>query len=188
VLIIGGSGEYLDLADNVYLMKDYFIFNYNREVAETKQNTFEFFTVHDGGPVKWRPERTILKESMVMLKKDEEANRLREFVSVDDEKINVGINKANISRLDTVISRQQRTAIAFIIRSLFNSQADEKCRLLERLRSIYDSIREGGFGEIYSAAFGVDFNMELPAMHDILFAISRMDNIVYACENEKDMI
>jgi len=28
-------------------------------------------------------------------------------------------------------------------------------------------------------AFGIDFNMELPALHDILFTVSRMNKIIY---------
>jgi predicted ABC-class ATPase len=35
VLIIGGSSEYLDLADNVYIMEEYRIYNYNRQMSET---------------------------------------------------------------------------------------------------------------------------------------------------------
>ena len=177
VLIIGGSGEYLDLADNVYIMKDYHIYNYNKEVAETKQNTFDFFNVSDREPIKWRLDRIILREPMMTFKKEDETNRIREFIAITDEEIYVGINKANISRLDTVISQQQMTAIAFIIRSLLNGKG-EKCCLIDEITDIYNKILSDGFGGIYSTSFGIDFNMELPAMHDILFTISRMNNII----------
>ncbi|MCL2773237.1 MAG: ABC-ATPase domain-containing protein [Oscillospiraceae bacterium] len=181
VLIIGGSSEYLDLADNVYIMKDYRIYNYNKEVAQTKQNTFDFFTVNDRESIQWRLDRTIGKDPMMTFKKDEETNRIREFIAVTDEEIYVGINKANVSHLDTIISQQQMTAIVFIIRSLFNSQKDSKCRLFEEITGIYNKILTDGFAGIYSTNFGIDFNMELPVLHDILFAVSRMDNIVYMC-------
>lgn len=179
VLIIGGSSEYLDIADNVYIMKDYRLYNYNKYVTETKQNTFDFFTVNDKETVQWKLNRTINKEPMMSFKKDEETNRIREFIFIDDEVIHVGINKANILRLDTVISRQQMTAIAFIIRKLFNSKNDDKCSLLEEIENIYNGIFENGFSNIYSNSFGIDFNMELPAIHDVLFAVSRMTDIVY---------
>ena len=182
VLIIGGSSEYLDIADNVYIMKDYRIYNYNKEVKQTKQNTFDFFAVNDKEPVQWRLVRNIQKEPMMSFKKDEETNRIREFVAVTDEEIYVGVNKANISRLDTIVSRQQMTAVAFIIRSLFNSQkgsAVTKCNLAEEVEDLYGKILENGFGDIYSSSFGIDFNMELPALHDILFTLSRMNNIIY---------
>jgi len=179
VLIIGGSGEYLDLADNVYIMEEYRIYNYNGKVSETKQNDAGFFAVTDKWPIQWRLDRTILKESMTTFKKDETDGRTREFVSVTEDEILVGVNKANISRLETVISAQQMTAIAFILRYLFNKQKEPRCRLYEEIKNIYEKIIDGGFDEIYSSSFGIDFNMELPALHDILFTVSRMNKIIY---------
>ena len=179
VLIIGGSSEYLDLADNVYIMEEYRIHNYNRQVSETKQNNADFFTVHDTKSIQWSLDRTILKESMTTFKKDETDGRTREFVLVTEDEIFVGVNKANIARIDTVISAQQMTAIAFIIRYLFNRQKDLKCRLYEEIKNIYDKITTDGFDMIYSSSFGIDFNMELPTLHDILFTVSRMSQIIY---------
>ena len=179
VLIIGGSSEYLDLADNVYIMEEYHIHNYNRQVSETKQNDVDFFAVNDKEPIQWRLERTILKESMTTFKRDETDGRTREFVSVTEDEIFVGVNKANIARIDTIISSQQMTAIAFIIRYLFNKQKESKCCLYEEIKNIYDKITTGGFDEIYSSSFGIDFNMELPTLHDILFTLSRMNQIIY---------
>lgn len=179
VLIIGGSSEYLDLADNVYMMKEYHIENYNKEIDRTRENSFDFFTVSDGNPVQWKLHRTAKKESMTVFQRDEASRLLREFISVTDEEIFIGMNKANVSRLETIVSKQQITAVAFIIRYLFNNQKNDKCCLLNEIEGIYKKILENGFEEIYSNRFGIDFNMELPAMHDILFAISRMDQIVY---------
>lgn len=179
VLIIGGSSEYLDLADNVYMMNEYRIYNYNKEINRTRENSFDFFAVSDGKAVQWKLNRTAKKESMTVFQREEASHLLREFISVTDEEIYIGVNKANLSRLDTVVSKQQITAVAFIIRYLFNNHGGEKCRLLEEVENIYGRILENGFEEIYSNRFGIDFNMEMPAMHDILFAIARMDQIVY---------
>jgi hypothetical protein len=177
VLIIGGSGEYLDIADNVYLMKDYVIHNYTGETVLTKQNTYEFFAVNERA-VNWKLDRTILKESMEIFKKDE-TNRIREFVSVNGGEISIGIHSADIKRLDTITSPRQTTAIAFIIRYLFNTQKGNKCCLLHEVTNIYNEIKKNGMESIYSNKFGIDFNMELPAKHDILFTLSRMNNFIY---------
>jgi predicted ABC-class ATPase len=182
VLIIGGSSEYLDLADNVYIMNNYDIYNYNKEVAQTKQNSYDFFAVNDKQAIKWRLERTIVKEPMMAFKKVDESNRIREFVDVNEEEIFVGTYKVNISRLDTIVSQQQMTAIAFIIRSLFNNQPNKKSNIVDEITSIYDKISksgETGLDDLFSTIFGMDFNMELPALHDILFSISRLNNIKY---------
>ena len=177
VLIIGGSSEYLDLADNVYIMKEFRICNYNREVAATRQNTFDFYTA-DKEPVRWKTDRKIIKKPMMAFKKDEESDRIREYAAVTEEEIAVGVYRANVSKLETVVSRQQMAAIAFIIRRMFNKKENELC-LLDEIGGIYGEILENGFGELYSGSFGIDFNLELPAMHDILFTLARMDDIAY---------
>jgi predicted ABC-class ATPase len=179
VLIIGGSGEYLDLADNVYIMEEYRIHNYNKEVRKTKQNEADFYAVADAEPIQWSLDRTIKKESMTTFKKDETDGRTREFVMVNEEEIYVGQSKANISHIDTIISGGQTAAIAFIIRSLFAKQKESVCRLYEEVKNINDKIKTEGFDEIYSSSFGIDFNMELPNLHDVLFALSRMNQIIY---------
>ncbi|MCL2188211.1 MAG: ABC-ATPase domain-containing protein [Defluviitaleaceae bacterium] len=178
ILIIGGSSEYLDLADNVYMMKDYLIANYNNEVAKTRQNTLDFFTANDKEPVKWRDERTLVKKSMSAFRKDE-TNKIREFVSVNDDELYIGIHRTNIARLETIISSQQGSAIAFVIRYLFTVQKADKCHLLDEISNIYEKIKLSGFDDIYSSKFGIDFNLELPTIHDILFALSRMNNLKY---------
>ena len=154
------------------------LYNYNKEVARSKQNEPDFFTAGDSGPVNWRLARIIKKEPMMSFKKAEESNKIREFVAVLDEEICVGAYKVNISRLDTLVSRQQMAAAAFIIRALFNRPGG-RCDLAAEVKNIYAEISENGFDSLYSSAFGVDFNMELPAPHDILFAVSRMDGLIY---------
>jgi len=61
---------------------------------------------------------------------------------------------------------------------MLNKKDNTSC-LLEEIKNIYVNISENGFDDIYSSSFGIDFNMELPALHDILFTISRMNNMNY---------
>ena len=178
VLIIGGSSEYLDLADNVYIMKEYVLYNYNEKVQQTKQNFFDFFTVNDKKPIAWRLDRTLDKKCMMTMVKDD-TNRIRESMSINNDEICIGAHKANIARLETVVSPQQIAAIAFMIRHLFNEHKASTCCLIEEITALHTVIKNQGFDAIYTSKFDIDFNLELPTIHDVLFSLSRMHTLIY---------
>ena len=177
ILVIGGSSEYLDLADNVYLMKDYKLINYNSEINSTRQHDFDFFKVNDETPVNWIQNKVINKDLLSSFWKNPETGRIQEYLSVDDSNIQVGYRKANIARLNTVFTYPQQTAIAFIIRAIFNSRDTQSNDLFEIVTQIYSDINKNGLDTIYTNSFLVDPDMEMPTLADIMFSLSRMNDI-----------
>ncbi|MCL2407317.1 MAG: ABC-ATPase domain-containing protein [Defluviitaleaceae bacterium] len=177
VLIIGGSSDYLDLADNVYIMDRYVIHNYNAKVAATRQQDFSFFDAADKELIEWQQSRVLRAKAIMTLKKDIETNRIREVITVGEDEIVVGEYKADISKLDTIVSKLQLTAVAFILRKVLTPKLEGKLNLLDTVLELYDLIDAEGLDAVYSTAFGIDFNMELPALHDVLFALSRMNGL-----------
>ena len=178
ILVIGGSSEYLDLADHVYMMQNYDISNYNEQVAKTRENPKEFFAVNNSTPVTWRLDRKVMIPSMSTFRREDDG-RIREFVSLSDDTIYVGTHKVNVARLATIVSPEQAAAVATIIAGLFNSQRVETCCLLDEINRLYTQIGQKGLDDIYKSTFAMDFNLELPAMHDVLFALARMPELVY---------
>ena len=178
ILVIGGSSEYLDLADHVYMMQNYVISNYNEQVATTRENQKEFFVANNSTPVTWRLDRKVMIPSMSTFRREDDG-RIREFVSLSDDMIYVGMHKVNIARLATIVSLGQAAAVATIIAELFNTQKVEPCCLLDEVTSLYTQIGQKGLDHIYKSTFALDFNLEVPAMHDVLFALARMPELVY---------
>ena len=178
ILVIGGSSEYLDLADNVYMMQHYVVSNFNQHVEQTRENPRDFFAVKDASPITWRLSRTVNIPPMSTFRKEGDG-RIREFVSLSDDIIYVGTHTVNIERLATIVSPQQAAAVAAIIACRFGTQEIKTQCLLEQIADIYSQIKQNGLDDIYKSTFAMDFNLELPAMHDVLFALSRMPELVY---------
>ena len=178
ILVIGGSSEYLDLADNVYMMQHYLISNFNQHVEQTRENAREFFSVKDSEPVSWGQSRTISMSDMSTFRREGDG-RIREFVSLNDDTVCVGTHVVNISRLATVVSPEQAAAIAAIIARLFSMQEKKAQSLPERIVYIYNQIKQNGLDDIHKNTFDMDFNLELPAMHDVLFALVRLPKLDY---------
>ena len=179
ILVIGGSSEYLDLADNVYMMQHYIISNFNQQVEQTRENPRSFFAVNDSSPVLWPQVRTANISSISTFRR-EGGGKIREFVSQNDDIVYVGTHTINIARLATIVSPQQASAIAAIIACQFNLQKMQTKCLLGQITYIYNQIKQNGLNDIYKSTFAMDFNLELPAMHDVLFALSRMSGLVYS--------
>jgi predicted ABC-class ATPase len=179
ILVIGGSSEYLDLADNVYLMKDYNLSNYNAEIDNTRQHDYEFFKVKDEASVTWIYKRIVDKESLNSFRKNPETGRIQEYLSVELNHIQVGQMIANIAQLNTVFTFPQQAAIAFFIRAICNNSNIESNDLLEIASQIYSDVVRDGLNKIHTNAFLIDPDMEMPTLADVMFALSRMNDITY---------
>lgn len=179
ILVIGGSSEYLDLADNVYLMKDYNLTNYNIEVNNTRQHDYEFFKVKDSAPVNWIIKRIVDKKSLNSFRKNMETGRIQEHLAVELNHIQVGQMVANIAQLNTVFTFPQQVALAFFIRAICNNSTVQSKDLFEIVNQIYNDVEREGLNIIHTNAFLIDPDMELPTLADIMFALSRMNDIIY---------
>lgn len=175
ILIIGGTSEYLDLADNVYMMKDYCLYNYNKEIELVRQNSYEYYNTKDEDKVKWKLDRIIKSDTLTSFRKDTESNRIHEYICINEHNLQVGNNIVDVSRLDTLISHQQKTTIAFITRHLANMKKESTFNLYKTVEEIYIMLFTKGLDNIYSNSFDVGPDMELPTLHDILFTLSRMN-------------
>ena len=179
ILVIGGSSEYLDLADNVYLMKDYNLVNYNVEINNTRQHNYEFFKVEDETSIAWIHKRIVDKESLNSFRKNPETGRIQEHLSVELNHIQVGQMVANIAQLSTVFTFPQQVAIAFCIRAICNNNDMQSDDLLEIANKVYNDVVKEGLNKIYTNSFLIDPDMELPTFADIMFTLSRMNDITY---------
>ncbi|AZN41643.1 P-loop domain-containing protein [Paenibacillus albus] len=179
ILIIGGTSEYLDLADNVYMMNNYSLHNFNRELKPFRQHSYEFYDRDDEHEVQWKLERWVKTDSLTTFKKDEESNRIFEYVNVGRNTIHLGKDTVDVSRLDTIISQQQLATIAYIIRYLANRTRESKFNLYRSVQEVFDLLTEQGLDAIYSNSFDIPHDLELPALHDVLFSFSRMSSPVY---------
>ncbi len=175
ILIIGGTSEYLDLADNVYMMKDYCLYNYNKEISLTRQNSFEYYNTLDEYPVHWKLDRVVKSDTLSSFRKDTESNRIHEHICINKYIVQVGSNIVDVSRLETIISPQQITTIAFVIRYLANMRKDSSFNLYDSVSEIYNIICTKGLDSVYSNSFDVEPDMEMPTLHDILFTFSRIN-------------
>lgn len=174
ILVIGGSGEYLSVADRTYLMDEYVISNVSeqaRSLGGTK--TREVKKVQN-----WRQTRRLMTEGFTPYPA---FLGLEKLVIPDVGFILIGEEKIDTRGIQNVICQEQRTAMGFMLRLIENRQNGVYVNLQESVKMLYREMEENGLDTVYSGNFPeCDRFLALPRPIDFLALISRMRKIQFA--------
>ena len=174
VLVIGGSGEYLSVADRVYLMEDYLIHNVTegaKRLGEPAQNP------QQETPADWKQNRILRKEGFSSFVPETGMERL---AVTDVGIIYVGEEAIDLRMLSGLITQAQRNAVGFLIRYLEVSLNDAKFDVGTKLEALYRRMETEGFDCIFSNYFtDCERFMDLPRKEDVLAAVNRMRKVVF---------
>ena len=172
VLVIGGSGEYLSVADRVYLMEDYRIHNVT-EGAKRLGETCD--TPQPAELADWKQNRILCGKGFTSFVPETGLERL---VVTDVGIIYVGEEAIDLRMLSGLITQAQRNAVGFLIRYLEVSLNDAKFDVGVKLDALYRRMEEEGFDCIFSNHFTeCERFMDLPRKEDVLAAVNRMRKV-----------
>ena len=174
VLVIGGSGEYLSVADRVYLMEDYLIHNVTegaKQLGEPMQKLQQEL------PADWKQNRILRKEGFSSFVPETGMERL---AVTDVGIIYVGEEAIDLRMLSGLITQAQRNAVGFLVRYLEVSLNDAKFDVGTKLEALYRRMETEGFDCIFSNYFtDCERFMDLPRKEDVLAAVNRMRKVVF---------
>lgn len=173
ILVIGGSGEYLSVADKVYMMEDYRIFDVTDDahsICKANGVSAESVSVAD-----WTQTRELYSDRFSSYPNGRGSERLEVsdmgFIIIGDEMIDV-------RGLGNVVSQRQLDALGFMLRYLEISNIDSKIDIRDKIDRLYERIEREGLDCIYSSYFttGRRF-LDLPRKIELMALISRMKHI-----------
>lgn len=175
ILVIGGSGEYLGVADRVYRMDDFRISDATEE-AETvwkAQNTAVPREEAETIPAAvWGQNRTLTGTHFTSYPARSGTERLL----VDDlGVIRIGDEVIDIRDIGGLSTRGQRTGAAFILRYLMICRKTETVDLAGALDSLYRQMESEGVETVFSNFFtDCDRFLDLPRLRDVKAVVYRM--------------
>ena len=178
ILVIGGSGEYLSVADTVYMMDEYVIRNVtetakvlggDRSRGDSSENALK--------PAVWSQTRQLLSEGFSPYPEQAAQEKLAVpdigFILIGDEKIDTRM-------IQNILCQEQRTAIGFMIRLMEIRQNTTKVCLTTAVEQLLAEIEEKGLDTIYSGFFPeCDRFLAMPRVYDLYAVINRMRNLTY---------
>lgn len=196
ILVIGGSGEYLSVADRVYLMDEYRIYNVTEKAQEigniaarkermteegmTQERMPEAADCNSRGIGKvrsWRQDRVLRTEGFTPYP----AMVGPEKLSIPDVGfILIGEEKIDTRGIQNILCQEQRTAMGFMLRLIENRQNEPVVDLKAHVQRLYEELEEKGLDAVYSGNFPeCDRFMAMPRMIDFLALVSRMRRVSY---------
>jgi predicted ABC-class ATPase len=173
ILVIGGSGEYLSVADKIYMMEDYLI----HDVTERSKNICNSYNVTTALPVSanWAQCRTLYSDRFSSYPEGSGTEKLEisdmGFVIIGDEKIDV-------RGLHDIVSPRQLDTLGFMLRYLEVSNNERKIDIERKINDLYTRIDQEGIDFLYSSFFTTcERFLDLPRKQELMALINRMRRI-----------
>ncbi len=181
ILVIGGSGEYLSVADRVYLMEDYRIHDATsraREICGGRRTTTFQAEIAD-----FAQRRHLCAAGF----RSYPAGRGTERLEVSElGYLLMGDEQVDLRGLHDLITPGQQVAMAFVLRQLAVRSREAVIDLGARLSELYAEIEQGGLDILYSNFFTtMDRFMDLPRIIELRAAVARMRHVNYRAEGKQ---
>lgn len=171
ILIVGGCGDYFDVADRVIMMDEYIpkdVTDRAKEIASTDGYKREFLSDNVFGKV---THRVPLKKGFSLSGKEDRLKAKGKYT------ILYGWNNIDISGLEQLVDESQINCIAVMIGFLKNKVIDEKKTIEQSLDQMYRHIEKSGLDSI-SPYTGHPGNLAMPRKQEVFAAISRYRGLV----------
>ena len=184
ILVIGGSGEYLSVADKVFMMEDYFI---RDATSESKQICQRHGVILEmPSDAEWMQQRILLSEHFTSYPEGCGSEKLQ--VS-DMGYIIIGDEKIDVRGLHDIVSSRQLDTLGFMLRHLELKNNDRKIDIQKRVDELDEKIKEEGMDFLYSSYFTTcERFLDLPRKQELFALINRMRKIHYAQEEQSALL
>ena len=166
ILIVGGSGDYFDVANHVIMMDEYVpkdVTEKAKEIAKLYENKREFSSNDKFQGV---TQRIPLKKSF------SQSGKLDKTKAKGKYSILYGKELIDISGLEQLVDDSQTNCIAVMIDYFKNKVLDEKLTLSQAADRIYEKIEKDGLDSI-SSYTGHPGNLALPRKQEFCGAVNR---------------
>jgi len=193
ILVIGGSGEYLSVADKVFRMDDFIIENVTLEAKSLTRSAPVPMQKAD-----WSIKRVLGNNRFTSYPEGSGSERLEVsdtgFIIIGDERIDIRTlhdiaTPAQVDALAFMLRYLERGAddgdelktLAFTMRGLIRQANDRKIDVAACVRELYDQIGKKGLNLIDTGFFtGMNRFLDLPREFELHAAINRMRRVTWS--------
>ncbi len=177
VLVIGGSGEYLAVADRVYRMDDYVISDVTAQAKAICRTAVGEVSAVLPPAADWGQYRRLRGDGFTSYP----TGRGSELLAVSDMGfVLMGDERVDVRGLHDIVSPRQLTAIGFMLRHLAVTNCDAVIDLDARIDALYDRVAAEGLDWLYSSYFTTcERFLDLPRKQELLAVIHRLRGVGY---------
>ncbi len=169
ILVLGGSGEYLSVADRIYMMREYRI----EDATERAKELCGERTAKDDVPcADWSQDRVLGSNGFSSYPDGSGSEKL---AALDMGLIIAGDERIDLRGIHDIVEPRQIYALAFMLRWLEVSNRSETVDLSARVDELYRKIADEGLDCVFSSCFtDCERFLDLPRREELLAVINRM--------------
>ena len=176
ILVIGGSGEFLSVADSVYVMDEFQMSNVSELAKQVSGGTV---CPKNSPPPEavWEQNRILKKEGFTSYPIGSGSERLE---VMEFQYLRIGDEGIDMRGLHDIVSVEQLQAIGFILRNLMLSSTENEIPLAEKLQTLYEKLEKEDLDFLYSSYFTTcERFLVVPRKQEVYAVINRMRKIHY---------
>lgn len=176
ILVIGGSSEYLEIADNVILMEDFVAYNVTEEAKRMCFNSRELAIDETLESVNWYHNREINSKGFAPYLNELGSEK---FDVIEKESIVIGDERLDLRMLPGITSHAQLNALAYILRYIEVRSTSEIISVEKAISEAYNQLELSGLDSIFPNIFLTERWLELPRKIELAAAINRMRTVKF---------
>jgi predicted ABC-class ATPase len=176
ILVVGGSGEYLSVADSVLMMDEFRAGNATAQAKQIYASAKGAAPPAEASGQSWRSERRLLTERFSSYPHEsEEAYSGTERLEISDMGfIIIGDEKIDVRSLHNFISFAQVTAVGYMLRHLELSAKESVCDVQKMVDDLYAEIELKGLDFVHTTFFACERWLDMPRKSELLAVINRL--------------
>ncbi len=168
ILVIGGSGEYLAVADKIYMMEDYKI----NDVSGCAKEISSDVNVTLPDPADWNQSRTLYSGGFTSYPEGVGTEKLE---VLDTGFILIGDEKIDVCGLHDIITPGQLYSLGFMLRYLEAANRDSRIDIDGIIDELYAKIDGEGADIVFSSFFTTcERFLDVPRKQELKAVINRM--------------
>ncbi|MCR6096432.1 ABC-ATPase domain-containing protein [Salipaludibacillus agaradhaerens] len=169
ILVIGGSGDYFDVADVIYMMEEYQPFNKTREAKKIAQDLLTQRTAEISKPFQTlKQKRMIDKRRLFQL-----FDKKEKVESKGLHNIKIGKTIVDLTYLEQLVHQSQTQALALMIKRIIK-HSKEPLALKEAINDLYEKLEHQGIDSLSPFAGQHPGDFALPRKLELAAAINRI--------------
>lgn len=168
IIVVGSSGDYFSIADNVIMMDEYRVLDVTKKAKEISKNSIE-----NGNNIDINKDNYSLNFNRVLLKNSfKEGYKGVKIKSVGKEALLYNKSEINLRYLEQIVDKSQVNTIGEIIKYIKENTVNDKLNLHDVVDKVIEDIKKKGL-TVVSSKKGGGGNLATVRKHEIMAALNR---------------
>ncbi|MDK2835577.1 MAG: hypothetical protein PWP21_354 [Thermosediminibacterales bacterium] len=173
ILVLGGSGDYFDVADLVIMMDEYLPKNVTERAIELR-NKYKTLRVSEGGDSFGKVnDRVVSSQGLNPV-----INHKLKIDAKSTYNIRFGNENINLNYVEQLVDKSQTNAIAYIIFYAFKNYINDNNSLHTIVKNVFNDIEKKGLDVISPFKGAYPGNFAMPRKYEVAAAINRLRSLV----------